>query len=137
MVHVAETYEAAKRVASRFWENRKWNKDTYTIKPFDVFSYRPELVVPEFIHQVLPYPNEHLYYYFSSLTYETEGWLYRLYLNPRFAAKVNALFPPYYYVRADSEEDAVYRFTNQIMKTTHKDKGREPHASVHSELNNG
>lgn len=125
LVDIAETYVAAQRVASRFKENRRWNKDTYTIRKLDVFTYRPEVIVPEFIHQALTYPNEHMYYVFSSLTYDTEGWIRREYMSPTLAAKANTAFPPYYYVRADNEEDAVYRFTNQIMKTAQRNKGRD------------
>lgn len=119
LVHVAETYEAAKAVASRFKLNRKFNADKYSLKRFDVFSYHHDQVVPEFIHQAVPYPDDFLYYRFHKERFEVdESWESREYLSQDYVSPRNILFPstPYYYVRAETEDEAVERF-KAILKT--------------------
>ena len=126
LVHVAENYEAAETVASRFHENRKFNDDTYIVQNIDVFRYHPDSIKPEFIHQVIPFSGEYLYYYFSvSRFQEGRGWIMREYLDSWYTADVNLSFEPFYYVRADTEEEATERFQALLVTTYRGKKGNK------------
>lgn len=108
LVHICESEEAAETVASEFIKNRMFSRDCYSVKTFDPRRYLPSMEVPEFVHQVVPIDNEHLYYVFFRFD---DDWSYRIYMDANYARTLNSTKGSLLYaIRTNSEEEAVEQF---------------------------